>query len=346
MAADDFPLCFRVDADAVNGTGHFMRCLALAQYWRAACGPVSFAGRFPRALERRLEQEGISVFPISMPHPEAQDLTEVLAIFSGRTTVVIDGYHFDAPYHDALAAAGHRLMIIDDTAHLGRYGGEILLNQNIYADELAYEVAPARKLLGLRYALLNRAFRDFADRRSDSCEPVARNLLVTMGGADPGNATLSALQALAAADADFNVRVVAGAANRHVDSIQDFCHSRSGHCELLVDTAEMPAIMDWAELAIAAAGTTSWELLYMGVPTVFVAIAANQEPIGAGIERHGAGIYLGRSKTLDWSLLAETSLTLASDDDRRRSSIDAGRHLVDGDGVVRVAEKLQRIEEG
>ncbi|MGI9259312.1 MAG: glycosyltransferase, partial [Gammaproteobacteria bacterium] len=194
--------------------------------------------------------------------------------------------------------------------------------------------------------LLSRDFRSFADKRGKDCEDTARNLLVTMGGADPGNDTLSALQALADADAAFNVRVVAGAANRHVDAIQDFCRSQPGNYELLVDTKEMPAVMNWADLAIAAAGTTSWELLYMGVPTVLVAIASNQEPIGTGIEKRGAGKYLGHRDNLDWNVVAETSLALAADDNERRSLIDAGRALVDGEGVVRVADELRQMEEG
>ena len=341
MTADECHLFFRVDADTESGTGHFMRCLALAQHWRDRYGPVSFAGRFPKALERRLEQEAIATLSISETYPDQQDLKESLAFFSKESRVVVDGYHFDASYHDAIAAAGHRLTVIDDTAHLDRYGGQILLNQNVYADELDYSDAPDKRLLGLRFALLSREFRSYADRRKNDSERAARNLLVTMGGADPGNDTLSALRALADANAVFDVRVVAGAANRDIESIHDFCGSQPGNYELLVDTKEMPAIMDWADLAIAAAGTTSWELLYMGVPTVFVAIAANQEPIGTGIAKRGAGKYLGHRENLDWSLVAETSLALAADNNERRSLTDAGRGLVDGDGVVRVAEELR-----
>ena len=100
--------------------------------------------------------------------------------------------------------------------------------------------------------LLSRDFRNYAHSRTDDCEHVARNLLLTMGGADPGNDTLSALRALAAASAVFNVRVVAGAANTHIEAIQEFCDSQPENYELLVDTTEMPAIMDWADLAIAS----------------------------------------------------------------------------------------------
>ena len=346
MTAAERQLFFRVDADAENGTGHFMRCLSLAQHWLQHYGPASFAGRFPSALNRRLEQETISSFPISAAHPDPRDIEESLALLDRNALVVVDGYHFDSSYHDAVTAAGHRLAVIDDTAHLDRYGGQLLLNQNVYADELDYREAPAGRLLGLRYALLSREFRSYADKRSAASGGAARNLLVTMGGADPGNDTMSVLKAIANADRVFDIRVVAGAANRHVDEIRDFCESQSGDYELAVDTMDMPAMMDWADLAIAAAGTTSWELLYMGVPTVFIAIASNQEPIGTGIDKRGAGKYLGHRRSLDWSLVAETLLALAADDSERRSLADAGRNLVDGEGVVRVAEELKSLEEG
>ena len=346
MTTDECHLFFRVDADSEQGTGHFMRCLALAQYWRDHHGPVTFAGSFPKELERRLEKEAISTLSSSSQTLNEQDVKAALTEFSGDIYVVIDGYEFEAPYHDMITVTGRRLLVIDDTAHLNRYGGHILLNQNICANELIYKDAPDVQLLGSDYVLLSRKFRNVADRHREDCEHPARNLLVTMGGADPGNDTLSALRALKNANITLNVRVIAGGANLHADEIQDFCDSQPDNYELFVDTKDMPAMMNWADIAIAAAGTTSWELLYMGVPTIFLAIAANQIPIGAGIAQRGAGKYLGYREDLDWRLVVETSLALATDNQERRSLTRAGQDLIDGEGVVRVAEKLRQDQKG
>jgi RimJ/RimL family protein N-acetyltransferase len=41
----------------------------------------------------------------------------------------------------------------------------------------------------------------------------------------------------------------------------------------------MPELMAWADIAISAGGSTCWELLFMGVPSIVIPIAKNQDPI-------------------------------------------------------------------
>jgi hypothetical protein len=55
------PLLFRGDANATIGTGHVMRCLAMAQAWKRAGGEAVFAiGESPEALINRLIGEGFN----------------------------------------------------------------------------------------------------------------------------------------------------------------------------------------------------------------------------------------------------------------------------------------------
>ncbi len=343
MAAEKSHLYIRVDAGAGLGTGHFMRCLALAQYWHDEGGQATFLGAYPAALSHRLQVERISAHAITAAHPDERDVEETVAMIPPGVPVVLDGYHFDAAYHYRLGENGRRLLIVDDTGHLDAYGGDMLLNQNVNAGAVEYRTAPATRLLGTRYALLGRPFRDWADERATAQPKHARNLLVTMGGADPNNDTLNALRALADTNvAGFSVRVVAGAANSHVDDLRSFCDTGTLNCELVVDTTEMPSLMAWADLAIAASGSTCWELAYMRVPTVYVAIAANQAAVGEGMASQGAGVYIGLRAQFDWGHVAETALALATDRDRRFELAEAAGMLVDGQGVVRVAEKLRQ----
>ncbi len=48
--------------------------------------------------------------------------------------------------------------------------------------------------------------------------------------------------------------------------------------------------MAWADVAVAAAGSTAWELLHMGVPTVFMVNADNQKPVAAAVEKAHADL--------------------------------------------------------
>ena len=101
MSAESRTLIIRADANTRIGTGHLMRCLALAQAWQEHGGRAIFitAGNSP-ALKERLWDEGFDVIELQCVHPDPADLKttmNVLAEHSGAC-LVLDGYHFDSTY--------------------------------------------------------------------------------------------------------------------------------------------------------------------------------------------------------------------------------------------------------
>src|SRR5207245_1177027 len=123
--------------------------------------------------------------------PQREDLpaTLTLARDLGVEWLVLDGYHFDPAYQEGARASGLRLLVIDDVVHQARYSADILLNQNLDAEHLRYRAgANTELLLGPRYALLRQEFLGW-QRWDRSISPVARRVLVTVGGGDPDNVT-------------------------------------------------------------------------------------------------------------------------------------------------------------
>src|SRR5262249_6429779 len=152
---------------------------------------------------QRIVSAGLGFVEIEQPHPNCLDLATTLATLaqfatSSPTTpwLVLDGYHFDAAYQQTIRAAGYRLLVIDDMAHLPQYHAAGLLNQKMHATTLHYHCNPeAALLLGPRYALLRPEFRPWYGWQRSTPE-VARKVLVTMGGSDPDNVTLQVVRAL------------------------------------------------------------------------------------------------------------------------------------------------------
>jgi len=102
----------------------------------------------------------------------------------------------------------------------------------------------------------------------------------------------------------------------------------------------MPALMVWADLAIAGAGTTGWEICMMGLPAALCVLAPNQENIAAELARAGAAVnlgYVGRNGTRE---AASVLHELIGSEPQRAKMSARGRELVDGRGAERVVAFL------
>ena len=118
-----------------------MRCLALAQNWNQQCGNAVFAiGSIPELLSKRLNSEGISTTEFASASGTPEDAAELIATARelGVTRVAMDGYQFGAQYQQAIKDAGLKSLFIDDYGHAEWYFADLILNQNLYADEGMY----------------------------------------------------------------------------------------------------------------------------------------------------------------------------------------------------------------
>ncbi len=193
-------LLLRADANALMGTGHVMRCLALAQAWQDRGGLAAFlSAPLPSAIETRLSAEGLAVVALKSWPGGAADAAETIRQAEALQAdwVVVDGYQFDAAYHKALKDAGLKLLVLDDNGDSGFYWADLVLNQNIHAQADWYKnrASYTRLLLGTQYALLRREFLAWRGWQRDTPE-TAYKILVTLGGSDPDNVTLKVLEAL------------------------------------------------------------------------------------------------------------------------------------------------------
>jgi len=277
------PLVIRADASPEIGTGHVMRCLALAEAWQDNGGDVVFvsAGDSP-AIEGRLKREGMDFIQISQGAGTPGDADETVGIAQdiGAVWITVDGYHFGEEYQKAIKDAGLSLLFIDDYGHADHYYADLVLNQNLYARESLYTShAPyTRFLLGPKYVLIRREFLDWSDR--DRIIPeIATKILITLGGSDPDNITLKIIEAVKIVDLrNLEVIVVIGGVNPHTERIEEAVKD-SPVFRLFKNAENMPELMAWADVAISAGGSTCWELLFMGIPSLVMPIAENQKPI-------------------------------------------------------------------
>ncbi len=339
-------LLVRADSAAAIGAGHVMRCLALAQGWQDAGGDVTLAAAsLDGTLRRRLIDEGVVVVDLDTPPGSRLDAEATVhhARQAGAEWVVADGYNFDAAYQRCIHDAGLKLLVLDDYGHAEHYHADLVLNLNLGADESLYaNRGPATQLLlGTRYALLRRDFRQHSDHER-STPPVARRLLVTFGGSDPHDLTAMAIRAIHSIDEPRLVTTVIAASEDLKTRLGPLAADGPQQIEVLGHVTDMADHMVRADLAIAAAGRTSWERALLKLPSLVVTIAENQRSIAEALQRAGAATDLGWWRDVREDTLAEAIRDTAQNEPLRRQQAASAGRIVDGRGAQRVVQAMSR----
>jgi len=349
-------LIIRADATSEIGTGHVMRCLALAQAWQDEGGQAIFISHCESdVLRQRLTAEGFGFICLDKSHPDSSDLDFTLSTLNKlkaqnstlKTWLAVDGYHFDADYQKSIKAAGYKLLWIDDYGHADHYYADLVLNQNISANPSLYinREPYTDLLLGTRYVLLRREFKLWQGWHRET-SPVGRKVLVTMGGADPDNVTLKAIEALKQLDLPgLEGRIAIGPANPHLELLKKEIGDES-RLHLLTDVADMPNLMAWADVSISAGGSTCWELAYMGVPCIIIITAENQRGNTEALGEKSIGINLGWPQDLSVDRITSPLKQLMMNSGMRSRMSQRGQNLIDGYGGQRLYRGLAEMGAG
>lgn len=339
-------LIIRADASVAIGTGHVMRCLALAQAWQDEGGHCIFAmAEATHATERRVRAEKFDVFYVTASPGTRQDAAQIAALAGTHhaSWVVVDGYQFDLEYQRNLKTAGLRVLFLDDTGQCESYCADVVLNQSIHASERTYgnRESYTQLLLGPQYVTLRREFEKWREWKRQ-IPAVGRRLLVTIGGSDPDKLTFRLIEALSKnCLPSMATTVVIGGSNPCKTELQRAWDVSGVPVDLLFDPPNMPELMSRSDLAIICAGGTLWELLYMGCAVLSYARTGIQEQIIRNLAAVGAVHKLSAADKFDVSQLNTAIAELVASRERRAEMAQIGGKIVDGLGTRRVLKQLR-----
>ncbi len=362
----------RADGGAAIGMGHLMRCLSIAAALKDRQAQVVFltsnadSAVFIREKGyacRLLGQDckGLQKFPTEGQSVESQteetwekaeqnldmqgEVEETLGIIKElhMKLLVVDSYRITETYLESLRPAV-KLIYIDDLGTM-KLPVDGLINYNIYGDTLPYKAAYSAEtllLLGSRYAPVKKQFTEVPYEVRNQ----ARNILITMGGSDFLNiAGTLADTLLRTLPENTLFTLVCGRFSPHLEEVRALAE-KEPRIMVLTDVQDMWNVMQRADLAIAAAGSTMYELCTIGVPTVCCYYVENQRRMAEFFGQHTAVINGGDfSKEPEQVLerIEDGTADLLSDFNKRTQLSHEMRHIADGLGAYRIAEKLMHF---
>jgi len=298
-------VAFRVDISSSIGMGHYMRMSVLAEaFTELGCSCSFFTGK-----------------------DEPVD-------YSGFNVVVLDTYQINDAYIFSLKNPGRLLVCYDDNA-LYTYDCDILLNANFHAKELDFQFvgeAP-QMLLGAQYALLRREFRDGS---LITVKEKSTRIFVCFGGSDLRNFTLTAIRATRDIS-DVYLHVVLGAYTQCDSEVYEFA---ADNIKIHKTPSSMYDIMQQCDIAVAAAGSMVYELAAIGLPTIVIPQADNQNMIAKYLESNNLMKWLGNWNSVDEKTLGAEAESLLGNFVRRKSESRLLSQSVNRSGALKSAKSI------
>ena len=348
---------FRVDASARMGTGHSMRCMALAEALQERGAQTLFVCREHEGnLIATLRRTAVPVTVLPAPSApvsnegedyaawlgvsQAEDAEHTIEALQGDKPnwLVVDHYGLDMEWEQCLRPHVGKLLAIDDLANR-HHDCDVLLNQNYSADsEHRYaSLVPdsCKVLLGPGYALLHKEFRVLRDRLGPRSGDLKRILVFFTAGDDQGE-TLKAMQGIELYGKVERVDVVVSQSNPGNAEIAKRCNSLRWDCHCQIDY--MAKLIAQADIAIGASGSSNWERCALGVPALVTILAENQVATAQALDRAGVVHNLGWAHDLKAADYASALTRLNRD--RLATMAAQALQLVDAKGAERMADVL------
>jgi UDP-2,4-diacetamido-2,4,6-trideoxy-beta-L-altropyranose hydrolase len=352
---------FRVDASSHIGTGHVMRCLSLAGELKKIGYEAFFVMR-PQLgdLISFVEDRGYCVK--SLPNlngtipprfsddyeswlqvTELEDAKDFLSLATDMDVVVIDHYGINLVWEDHIKSRSScKLVVIDDLVR--EHKADVIVDQThgVNANDYLKNSEAGYVMAGSAYAMLGSQFS-----KSHLCSLKNKNviknhkILLSMGGVDKPNATLSILEALIRLEPKVNTTVLLSERSPHYSSVTNFCNKNKTWVEHIRFIDNMADFMLSHTIGIGAPGATSWERVCIGLPSILIPLADNQKKNCASLVGNGLALSLELNE-IPHNFIAKLDELIFNFEDMRRKNLE----ICDGMGAKRIALTIKNLDIG
>jgi UDP-2,4-diacetamido-2,4,6-trideoxy-beta-L-altropyranose hydrolase len=362
-------VAFRVDAGIAMGGGHLSRCLTIANALILSgiskCFFIlkSHQGNFASTIQSYGFE--FEILPLEFqPDYNTEDYSQwvggsilndgrlSLSVlkekgFTDKDWLIVDHYGLDYKFEKLIAKSGINIGVIDDLVNR-QHSCKFLIDQTCGRQDIEYKKLVSSDtylMTGQSFCMLRPEFLKL--RKASLLKRSKFNdikcIFINFGSTDPTNVTANIISTLSKVklNSEVSIVVAVGGNTPHLCEIQKCISIFPGKINLIVDAINMSELMYQADLAIGAAGATTWERCALGLPTIIIKTAENQSTV---IER-----------------IIEFDVAVLHDLDTENQPVELLKHLsyiqenylymskqcsvlVQGDGVNKVVDRILRCK--
>ena len=335
-------LLVRADGNSEIGLGHIMRSMTIANTFRNAGFECIFISSAPITREV-FNRYGFPVIEIKYPYndktrEEAQEISDIIHERCAKY-ILVDSYFINNEYLNILKESTE-LICINSTRN--KLTADYLINENIACNraylETLYSESGTKLLLGPEYSLIR---EEFCGRSYNVKESVKR-VLITTGGGDQYNFMTYFLKLLKEKNkySGMEFLFISGGCNIHYN---DLLKESAGleNVKIISNADNMAELMQKSDIAISTGGTTVLELSVIGVPTIGIAVADDQEAGLEYMDHIGMIYYAGCiTDTGFWKKVLRQFSDILTDIEIREKLSNTARKYIDGKGAERIYHQI------
>jgi UDP-2,4-diacetamido-2,4,6-trideoxy-beta-L-altropyranose hydrolase len=353
-------IIFRVDASLKMGSGHVMRCLALAEQLKTMKSVIEFICReHDGHLIKKIQNSGFKVRSLQnklnskcdtrlfhsdwlsvTQEKDSDDCINALGV-DEFDWLIVDHYSLDEEWEKKLKRYCSKILVIDDLADR-KHSCDILIDQTYGRKKDSYKALVPSKciiLVGSKYALLRNEFKKnrnnaITKRKSNF---ILQNILISLGGMDPQNLSGKILYELTKVNWKTNLKInlISGVESNHKEYLEKFRNSmpKNLKVEIFQNVSNISELMIIADIAIGAGGGTNLERCCLGLPSFVLITSENQKESSLNLQRAGA-IFVKE----DYKSIVNEISKLHSENHININNISNNAlNICDGYGIQRVA---------
>jgi UDP-2,4-diacetamido-2,4,6-trideoxy-beta-L-altropyranose hydrolase len=333
-------IVIRCIADKQKGFGNLSRSIALAEGLREKNYQTLFLIDNEKQATDILSEKNFSFQIISKKQSSKNQAEYINKIMSSTNSslLLLDMREYGEPLSKFLSKYNFKTILIDDA-----------WCKNVYVDTLV-NVTPiqqyhkykkinekSRIYVGAKYFI---ADKKFLRHKKIFSQHKMMKIIISMGGSDPDDLTSFVTKSLLTLP-EIQVRVVLGPLYLHRNKLKNII--KSNHNFTIVDKPKnIWEEFSRSDLAISNAGNTLFELAIMGIPTVCMAAVKHQIPYAEIFAKKCFAKNVGYGKKITQKAILNTTLSILSDIRLRKKMSKAGPMIVDGKGLSRVIDVIEK----
>ena len=200
---------------------------------------------------------------------------------------------------------------------------------------------PVQTLFGYPYSVLAPEFETLHSKKRELNGSI-ESVLITLGGTDPHSLTSLLADKLLQIQPNLSMTLLAGPGCKNIPALKDL-ETQNETVKLLESTSQMAQTLFDHPVVFCSGGITLHEAMAVGTPAFVINQVSHQVEKADRAEKQGAAMNLGMAESWNESRLPEI---LESRPETLEKMSLAGKNLIDGKGLKRVADAIELLTSG